>query len=87
MLIDVLPLQMQMDTVYSWPSVLGACLAVAVAWRSWHILRDHLQYDLHKIPGPQGLPVIGNLHQILGTSYIHKVACEILFPMSTANQY
>lgn len=48
-------------------------LAAAVAWISWSNIRSKLAYDLHKIRGSPAWPLIGNLNEVLGSSYLHKV--------------
>ena len=48
-------------------------LAAAVAWISWSNIRSKLAYDLHKIRGPPAWPLLGNLDELLGSSYLHKV--------------
>ena len=57
----------------SWFGILTATLAVVFAWQVWNRIRQRVLYDLHKIPGPQPLPLIGNLHQILGDDTYHRV--------------
>lgn len=57
----------------SWLSLLVASLSVAFAWRIWAEVRRRMLYDLHKIPGPRPLPLIGNLLEVVGTDMYHKV--------------
>ena len=44
-----------------------------MAWISWSNIRSKLAYDLHKIRGPPAWPLLGNLDEILGSSYLYKV--------------
>lgn len=57
----------------SWLTLLVTSLSVAFAWRIWAEVRRRLLYDLHKIPGPRPLPLIGNLLEVVGTDMYHKV--------------
>lgn len=54
--------------------VVASVLAALVGWAFWHRARQALSYDLNKIPGPQGTPVLGNLASVFGSSYVHKVS-------------
>lgn len=65
----------------SWFSLLAASLSVVLAWQVWARVRRRLLYDLHKLPGPRPLPLIGNLNEIIGSEMYHKVRdapCQLL---------
>ena len=55
-------------------SVVVSVLVAAAAWFTWTTARLRTAYDLHKIPGPAAWPVRGNLDQIAGSSYLHRVS-------------
>ncbi|KAL3131436.1 hypothetical protein ABBQ38_007748 [Trebouxia sp. C0009 RCD-2024] len=48
----------------SWPTVFTAVLAAVFGWQIWSRIRARWLHDLHKIPGPTSLPVIGNAPQL-----------------------
>ena len=54
------------------PAVVSLLVA-ALSWTIWTTSRTRLAYDLHKIPGPPAWPLVGNLNQVAGSSYLHKV--------------
>lgn len=64
----------------SWATVLTAVLAAAVGWQVWSWIRARRLYDVHKIPGPTSLPLLGNVHQLLMRS-IHIVSSHPPFPL------
>lgn len=57
----------------SWPTVFTAVLAAVFGWQIWSRIRARWLHDLHKIPGPTSLPVIGNAPQLFMRS-IHIVS-------------
>ena len=52
--------------------VVASVLAALLGWVLWYRARA-LRYDLNRIPGPWGTPVLGNLASVIGSSYVHKV--------------
>ena len=54
--------------------ILGSLLAGLAAWVIYHRAQRTLRYDVHKIPGPKQLPLLGNVGSIIGSSYVHRVA-------------
>lgn len=53
--------------------VVASALAALLGWAVWYRARQALRYDLHKIPGPAEIPLLGNMASVVGSSYVHKV--------------
>ena len=60
---------------HGWLLLVGSVLAGAAGFCICSILRRRLLYDLHKIPGPAGWPLLGNALDMLGPNafYFHQV--------------
>ena len=54
--------------------IVASAIAALLAWILWHRARQALKYDLHKVPGPQQAPLLGNLASVIGSSYLHRVS-------------
>lgn len=65
-------------------AVFASVLAGAAAWSSWERAQRASKYDLTGIPGPKQLPLIGNLGDIIGSSYLHRVG-SLSDPIITAS--
>ena len=63
------------DGSHGWFLLFGSVLAGAAGFFIYSIARRRLLYDLHKIPGPGGWPLLGNALDMLGPNafYFHKV--------------
>ncbi|KAL3146212.1 hypothetical protein ABBQ32_002914 [Trebouxia sp. C0010 RCD-2024] len=59
--------------------VIASVFAAFLGWAFWRRVRRSLQYDLRRIPGPQQLPVLGNLTSVIGSSYAHRVLAQWTF--------
>ncbi|KAL3157249.1 hypothetical protein ABBQ38_001484 [Trebouxia sp. C0009 RCD-2024] len=57
-------------------AVLASVLAALLGWAVWHRARQAVRYDLNRIPGPKGTPVLGNLASVIGSSYVHRVLAQ-----------
>ena len=53
--------------------VAASLLAIIAGSWLWTALRSRGDQALKRLPGPPAWPLIGNLHQTFGTSYLHKV--------------
>ena len=51
--------------------LLGGLLAGAAGFCIFNIGRKRLLYDLHKIPGPAGWPLLGNALDVIGSKILH----------------
>ena len=54
----------------------GGLLAGLAAWVIFVRTSQALKFDLHKIPGPKQLPLLGNIGSIIGSSHFHRVSNE-----------
>ena len=53
--------------------IIASALAALLGWVIWRRARHAIRYDLHKIPGPQQTPLLGNIASVIGSSYVHRV--------------
>jgi H+/Cl- antiporter ClcA len=72
---------MTSDDKQYWTLLLWSLLAGAAGFVIWRFARSRLLYDLHKIPGPVGWPLLGNTLEITGSNspHFHQViagACD-----------
>ncbi|KAL3155121.1 hypothetical protein ABBQ38_011179 [Trebouxia sp. C0009 RCD-2024] len=59
------------EGTYGWLVLLGGLLAGAAGLFIFTIGRSRLLYDLHKIPGPAGWPLLGNALDVIGSKILH----------------
>ncbi|KAA6427914.1 MAG: cytochrome P450 [Trebouxia sp. A1-2] len=62
---------MTCDDSQYWMLLLGSLLAGAAGLLIWRFARSRILYDLHKIPGPVGWPLLGNTMDIIGSKSLH----------------
>lgn len=62
---------MTSDDKQYWMLLLGSLLAGAAGLLIWRFARSRILYDLHKIPGPVGWPLLGNTMDIIGSKSLH----------------
>ncbi len=62
---------MTSDDSQYWMLLLGSLLAGAAGFLIWRFARSRILYDLHKIPGPVGWPLLGNTMDIIGSKSLH----------------
>ncbi len=62
---------MTSDDSQYWMLLLGSLLAGAAGLLTWRFARSRILYDLHKIPGPVGWPLLGNTMDIIGSKSLH----------------
>ena len=68
------PIALMTMSVVPGPVVtIASALAAFLAWVLFHRARQAIKYDLHKVPGPQQAPLLGNLASVIGSSYVHRV--------------
>ena len=66
---------MMIDSSQYWQLLLGGLLAGIGGLIGIRVTRSKLLYDLHKIPGPPGWPLLGNAIDVVGSRslHLHKV--------------
>ena len=66
---------MTIDSTQYWQLLLGSLLAGIGGLIGVRIIRSRLLYDLHKLPGPLGWPLLGNAIDVVGSRslHLHKV--------------
>lgn len=57
----------------------ASLLAGLAAWVIFARTSRTLRFDLHKVPGPKQLPLLGNVGSIIGSSYFHRVSMWDMF--------
>lgn len=62
---------MTVEGTYGWLVLLGGLLAGSAGLCIFNIGRSRLLYDLHKIPGPAGWPLLGNALDVIGSKILH----------------
>ena len=76
---------MHLPTV-PWALVAAALLAAVAGYTAWRTVTKRLLYDLHKIPGPPGWPVLGSLPDMIGPIALrsHQVRQNLVHPARVA---
>ena len=62
---------MTVEGAYGWLVLVCSLLAGAAGFCIFNIARSRLLYDLHKIPGPAGWPLLGNALDVIGSKILH----------------
>lgn len=73
---ETLAMPIALMTMFAVPGpvvTIASAFAALLAWVLWHRVRQAIKYDLHKVPGPQQAPLLGNLASVIGSSYVHRV--------------